>query len=171
MRYLGDRVLIEAGAELTAYVGGDAAPVWRLRGVAVEQDMDGGPRAVLDQIPALVHRRAHATVRAAVDVELVPGFVWLTGGYAYRRAASPRRRLAPGFGDLGGHTAATGLDAVWDDVTLTVGYARTIAPSARVRPSETRVAVVSPFGGTAPAGAGRYRSGADSFGLSIELGL
>ncbi|HTM22510.1 MAG TPA: hypothetical protein VL172_18440 [Kofleriaceae bacterium] len=166
LRYLGDRILAEAGGELTFYPGEPDQRDWTLTGVAVvdRQNIPYHPASA----PSLIAQRDHAAVRAAVDVEVARGFLWLTAGYAYRTPACPRARLSPVAGDLGGHTLAAGAEGQLDQITFTIGYARTWA--AAVIPETTDVWIVDPFGGdTGPSALGRHDRAVDSFGAALEV--
>ncbi len=165
LRYLGDRLTVELGGELVLYRG-SATPTWGIGGVIIRDETGRGGE--LTEVDSLVSQRDHAAVRAAVDVEIVRGFLWLIGGYALRTAATARSRVSPVFGDLGGHTVGVGAETNWQDVTLTIGYARTIAAAVRV--DYTTVYSVNPFdAGTRPAALGRYDRAQDLFGASVEV--
>ena len=165
LRYLGERILLESGSEMTVYLG--QPPTWQIAGVSV-QDWLEAP-VPLASMPSLLDRRAHAAARASADVEIVPGFLWLSGGYAYRTSASYSPRMAPAHADPGGHTLAMGAEANWSGITLTVGYARSLARSIRV--TESSVVWIAPRddGGRQPVGAGTYVSAGDAFGAAVEI--
>lgn len=168
VRYLGERVLLEAGGDLTAYVGASAgAPVlWRLDGVTLQHNSNA--RVPLTEMPSLADQRAHGALRAALDVEVAAGFLWLTGGYAYGTGASRLERITPVHAALAGHTLAAGAEVYWSGITLTIGYARTLARSVEITATERTW--IEPFGtGSLPVGQGRYRSAGDLFGAALEL--
>lgn len=167
LRYLGASVVAEVGAEMTFFPGPDA-PSWRLEGLQVTDQT--GATGALSRVPALAHRRRHLSARAAVDVQVVEGFLWLTGGYAWRGAAASDARRAPAFADTGGHTVAAGAEAYYEGVTVSVGYARLLAPAAEVSAADTAVEIANPFdAGTGPAAPGRYETAGDQIGLSVEI--
>ncbi|HLU66806.1 MAG TPA: hypothetical protein VKZ63_11045 [Kofleriaceae bacterium] len=167
VRYLGRRITAELDGELVWYREAGKLPEWRTRDLAVRDQT--GQTAPLGRVPSLVALRNHGAVRAAVDLEAVAGFLWLTAGYAYATAATARAHLQPAWGDLGGHTAAVGAEASWNQITFTLGYARQMAPAARLEPGEG-LPFVNPFAaGTAPAAAGRHRRARDSVALSVEV--
>jgi hypothetical protein len=169
LRYLGDRFIAEVGGDLVWHREAGKLPVWRIDDLAVRDRLSGRTDPI-EQIPSIASVRDHVVVRGAIDVEAVPGLVWLTAGYAYSTAATARSRLTPVFGDTGGHTAAIGAEASWNLITFTLGYARLIAPTREVAGDETAIAVENPFGaGTAPAAAGRHGRAHDAVGLSIEV--
>jgi hypothetical protein len=166
LRYLGERVLAEAGGEITFYPNEPDQRSWRISGMRVQDRF--GLTYEPDQAPSLVAQRAHAAVRAAVDVEVARGFLWLTAGYAYRTAATRRERLSPVAGDLGGHTLAAGAEGQLDQITFTIGYARTLVGA--VTPETTEVWLVNPFGGDSePTARGRHDRAIDSFGAALEI--
>ncbi len=166
VRYLGERVYLEAGGELELYPGTNPSPTWQLDGVAaVDQTAAVG---TLTRAPSLVARRARAHLRAAVNVEVVPGFLWLTAGYAYHTAGSPDARPTPVHADLGGHTIAVGAEGQWSGTTLTVGYARTLASHHTV--TDSAVPIINPFdAGSGPSADGRYSTTQDLFGAALEI--
>jgi hypothetical protein len=166
LRYLGDRILAEAGAELTFYPGEPRQRTWELAGMQVTDAF--GASYTPTAAPSLIAQRDHAAVRAAVDVEVARGFLWLTAGYAYRTPGARRERLSPVAGDLGGHTLAAGAEGQLDQITFTIGYARTLVPA--VTPAATEVWLVNPFGGdTEPTALGRHDRAVDSFGAALEI--
>lgn len=169
LRYLGERFIAELAGDLVFHREAGKLPVWRVHDLAVE-DVLSGRVDEIRRVPSLAAVRDHAAVRGAVDVEAVPGLLWLTAGYAFATAGTARARVSPVFGDTGGHTLAIGAEASWNQVTLTLGYARLVAPDRTVAAAETAVEVVNPFeAGTAPAAPGRHGRAHDSVGLAIEV--
>lgn len=165
VRYLGERVFVEAGGELVLYRG-DRSPDWRIDGVAVTGV--GGASAALEAVPALAVTRDHGGVSAAIDVDAVRGFLWLTAGWSWRSAATPGARVSPALGDLGGHTLGFGAETQWGSTILAIGYARELSQS-RSR-SQSQLGIVNPIGtGSGDAGAGRNTRAADVFAASAEL--
>jgi hypothetical protein len=145
---------------------GDKDTTWDLGGVQVVDDT----QLVADfvSVPALVSVRDHVAVRAAADVEVVPGFLWLTTGYAFRTAAQAHDRYTPAYADVGGHTIAIGAEGQWSDMTFTIGYAKTLAKDVLVE--QNSVNMINPFdAGTRGVGAGRYDAGHDAFGAALEV--
>ena len=166
IRYVGDKLLAEVDGELVVYLGGDDDAHWDLGGVQVVDNT--ALMADLVSVPALASQRSHAAVRAAADIEVVPGFLWLTVGYALRTAAQARDRYSPAYADIGGHTLAIGAEGQWADMTFTIGYAKTLTAAVRVEHSS--VMMVNPFdAGTRVVGAGTYDAGHDAFGASLEV--
>ena len=169
LRYLGERFIAELAGDLVWHREAGKLPVWRLHDLAVE-DVQSGRVDQIERVPSLAAVRDHAVVRGAVDVEAVPGLLWVTAGYAFSTAATARARVSPAFGDTGGHTLALGVEATWNLVTFTLGYARLIAATRTVGADQTAIEVVNPFGaGTAPAAPGRHGRAHDAVGLAIEV--
>lgn len=165
-RYLGDRVFAEAGAQLELFIATNPDPMWSLTGVRVEDDT--GRTDDFTALPSAIHRRDRASVRAAVDVELVRGFLWLTGGYAFATSGTAAAELTATYADLAAHTLAIGAESQWSDMTLVIGYARTFAADASVAGSA--IDLTNPFdAGTATVGDGRYDRGHDAFGAMLEI--
>ncbi len=166
LRYLGDRVLVEANGELTIFRGAGATPTWTLEGVGARRAP--GVEGTLDEVPSLVDQRDYATGRLAADIEVARGFLWLSVGYAVRAAAAHREALSPVNADLGGHTIGLGAEGQWHGTTLTIGYAHTFARSVRVDGSQ--LLLVNPFdAGTMVIGNGRYQRVHDAFGVAMEV--
>jgi hypothetical protein len=164
VRYLGERVFVEAGGEVAVYR--DVPLIWAVEGVRVRDQTQA--LGALTQVPSMVTERDHVTLRASADVEVASSFLWLCAGYAYRTGASPERSLTPAFADLDGHTLAIGAEGQWKGMTLTIGYARTLSPAADMPDSD--VVLVNPFvGGSAPIGQGTYDTAYDLFAASLEL--
>lgn len=163
-RWLGERWIAELGGEVVAYPGA-AAPRWRFEALSVRDE--SGVTAPVRTLPLQHRRRGHGAVRAAVDVEVVPGLVWLTGGWAWASGATPRERLAPAAADLGGHTIAAGAEIAAGGLTITLGLSRTFAPATTVDVSHLELD--NPFAaGTAPTGLGRHDHARDVAALTIE---
>jgi len=175
VRYLGERFVVEVGAEHTWFRAAGRVPVWQTEGSAVcdEVDLDESMcSGRIERVPSLAAQRNHSSVRGAVDVEVVPGLLWLIGGYAYATRATSRSRVSPGFGDLGGHTVSVGAESTWNQVSFTLGIARRMSPSIVVTAAESAVDTGNPFEGpgqNASAGAGRHRRTHDTVGLTVEV--
>ncbi len=164
VRWLGERVLVEIGGDITAPL--DTAGAWRITGVQVTDETDA--MAEISSVPVLLDRQTHGAVRAAADVEAIPGFLWLSAGYAYRTRATPLRRTTPAFADLGGHTVAAGIEVYGSGMVLSVGYAHTESTSRTVTSGDLRS--IGLFdAGTEAVGLGTYRSAQDAFGAALEI--
>jgi len=166
VRWLGERWTAELGGDLWLFRGVDR-PVWTVRGVEVADVAQ--VRATVDAVPSLLAQHSHAAVRAAVDVELLEGFAWITAGWAWTGAAVPVQRLDPAFADLGGHTAAAGVEVATGGVTLTAGWSHTFGTARTV--DGGAVPIWNPFLGSRAANDGSYGGGRDIVGLSLEMTL
>jgi hypothetical protein len=167
-RYLGERVVVEVNAELTWFTDAGKVPAWRIDGVSVRDDT--GQVEPIQDVASLVAQRDHATVRGAVDVEVVQGLLWLTAGYAHAARATGASHVSPGFGDLAGHTVSMGAEGTWNQIAFALGIARRFSPSLVVGDRGSQVEVENPFdAGTASAGAGRHSRAHDAVGLTMEI--
>ena len=167
-RYLGDRFLVEVGADLTWLRTAGKLPTWRASGAAVLDET--GEVGAIDNVPSLLAQRNHSALRAAVDFQIVPGLLWLTGGYARTSGGTGRAHISPGFGDVAGHTVSLGAEGTWNQITFALGLARRVSPSVTVATGESEVEMQNPFpGGTASAGEGRHGRAHDAVGLTIEV--
>ena len=166
VRYLGRRVVVELGGDLWIAPAAAAEAAWRLDGVRViDRSTVETPLA---RVPSRISLRTHGAIRAAVDAELIGGFLWATGGYAYTVGGTSAARLSPTFGDLGGHTAALGLEGQAGGFTLTLGWSRTW--SAARTPTSTALSLDNPFGaGDAPVPLGTFDGSIDQLGALLDL--
>lgn len=166
VRYLGERVLVEAGGDLTLYTG--SSPQWTVSGVSVRDST--GATGVLGQVPSLADMRSHGALRAAADVEAVRGFVWLTAGYAYRTGSSRTAHMTPVHADPGGHIVAVGAESQWGNMVFTIGYSRMLQSAVAVDASRIATMMINPFdGGSQPVGAGTYEGAVDMFGAGLDI--
>src|SRR5204863_106400 len=87
-RRLGDTVAV--GADLWWFPRRALTTEWQLDGVTVVDTTTLGATrlAELPTLPSRVSSRTHGALRAALDVELIAGFLWATGGYAYTTAGT-----------------------------------------------------------------------------------
>jgi hypothetical protein len=171
-RWLAERWSVEIGGDLWIVPKRAGAPLWRFDDVrVVDTTVVGSPRDVaLTELPSRLSTRTHVALRAALDLELMPGFLWATTGYAFTTAGTADARLSPTFGDLGGHTAAIGVEASVGGITITFGVARTW--SVKEHEPVSRWRLDNPFGtGDAEVPAGTYDGSVDVIGLSIDAEL
>jgi hypothetical protein len=168
VRWLSDRWIAEANADLWIFPESAQAEVWKLTGVQVIDESNVG--VPLSTLPSRISERTHGALRGAVDVELISGFLWATGGYAYTTAGTGRERRSTTFGELSGHTLGLGLEASAGGFTFTLGWARTWSTK---RPEQTSVwHLDNPFGaGDAQVPIGTYDASSDLVGLSIDAEL
>jgi len=166
-RYVGDRVVAELDGDLWIAPRSAESATWSIEGVHVIDPT--GLDAALARVPSRISQQTHVAMRLAIDVELIPGFLWATGGYALATRGTPASRLSPSFGDLGGHTLGLGLESTAGGFTVTLGWSRTWAPSTAARPA---LRLDNPFGtGDGGVSSGTYDGSLDQVGLLIEVEL
>ena len=166
-RYVGDRLVAELDGDLWLAPSGADSATWWVHGVRVT-DPSGLP-ADLRTIPSRISQRTHVALHTAVDVELIPGFLWATGGYAYANRGTPAGRLSPSFGDLGGHTLGLGLETTAGGFTVTLGWSRTWLLKTNA-PSVLQLD--NPFAaGDGPVQSGTYGGSLDQVGILVEAEL
>lgn len=164
-RYVGDRIVGELDGDVWIAPARAASRAWTLAGLTV-QDPTLTLSADLPRLPSRIALQSHVALRTAVDVELVPGFLWATAGYAYAGRGTPAARTSPTFADLGGHTLGLGLEATSGRMTVTLGWSRTwalaIHPPVALR-------LDNPFNaGDGPVPAGTYDGSLDQVGVLLE---
>jgi hypothetical protein len=167
-RYVGDRVVAELDGDLWIARAGSRSTAWSTRGLSVA---DGAqPALEVGRVPSRISQQTHLAVRAAVDVALVPGFLWATAGYAYSTGATPASQLSPSFGDLGGHTLGLGLETTAGSITVTLGWSRTWSQMTSAA-SDLRLDSAYP-GSDGPVPPGTYGGSIDQVGVLVaaELG-
>jgi len=166
-RYVGDWFAIELNGDLWFAPRSAAKASWAVDGVRIVDPSTVGVDLV--GVPSRLSQRTHGAIRASLDVELIPGFLWATGGYAHTVGGTDRNRLSPTFGDLGGHTIALGIEGTAGGFTYTIGWSRTLSRDKRA-PSE--LSLDNPFGaGDASVAAGSYDGTADQLGVLLDLEL
>ena len=166
-RYLGDRFVAELGGDV--WIARDSAQraTWRVTDVNV---IDPSSLEVgLASVPSRISQRTHGAVRLAVDVELIAGFLWATGGYAYTVGSTTPSRLSASFGDLGGSTFALGLEGTAGGITVTLGWSRTLALAAH---GSSDLRLDNPFAaGDRAVPAGTLDAAADQLGILLDVEL
>jgi hypothetical protein len=166
-RYVGDRLVLELDGELWLAPPGADQASWSVHGVRIVDS--SGMSTYLDRVASRISQDTHVAMRVALDVELIPGFLWATGGYAHATPATPASRLSPSFGDLGGHTLGLGLEATSGDFTVTLGWSRTWSPPTR---APSALQIDNPFmAGSGPVYPGSYTGALDQIGVLVELEL
>jgi hypothetical protein len=171
-RWLGEHVIAEVGGELYWFPERAEAATWHVHGLSViDTTVPTAPNSVdLAAVPSRISSRTHGALRAAVDVELISGFLWATTGYAYATSGVARARLSPTFGDLGGHTFALGLETTVSGFTVTLGWARTW--SIKEPEPVSRWLLDNPFGtGDGPVPSGTYDGSTDMLGIAVDADL
>jgi hypothetical protein len=166
-RYVGERIVAELEGDLWIATAGSALTKWQVHGIHVID-----PASVitnLDQVPSRLSQRTHVAARSAIDVELISGFLWATGGYAFSTGSTPANRLSPTFGDLGGHTGAVGFEITGGGFTVTLGMSRTWYRETR---APTVLELDNPFqAGDRAIFNGNYDGSVDQIGFLLEAEL
>jgi long-subunit fatty acid transport protein len=167
VRYLWQRAAVELDVEWRR--ASHQPSGWRLEGVTVTPD--GGAAVSVPEVPlAILALRDTLSLRAALDVDVVPGFFLLTAGYAYTQRSITRPSLSTTLPDLAGHTMALGAEARLEGAVIALGVSRTELVEESVRDDESRIRVVNPLGtGDLAIGGGRYDGSATQVELSVEL--
>lgn len=166
-RYIADRYVVELGGDVWLAPDSAAETTWAVSGIRVIDR--SGVATDLRRVPSRLSMRTHGAMRAALDVELIGGFLWATGGYAYQVAGVAQTRQSPSFGDLGGHTLALGLEGSAGGFTFTLGWSRTWATTRR---PDTALALDNPFGtGERLAPVGTFDGSIDQIGILLDAEL
>jgi hypothetical protein len=166
-RYVGDRVVAELDGDLWIARAGSQSPAWAVTGVDLIHAV-GGTKP-LQRLPSRISQHTHVALRTAVDVALMPGFLWATAGYAYANRATPAAYLSPSFGDLGGHTLGFGLEATSGGATVSLGWSRTWSNATN---APNNLNHDNPFGVDVDMGMpGTYDAAVDQVGILVEVEL
>lgn len=166
-RYVGDRFAFELGGDLWIAPRSASKASWSVDGVRIVDPSTVGVDLV--GVPSRLSQRTHGAIRGALDIELIPGFLWATTGYAYTVGGTTQSKLSPSFGDLGGHTVALGIEGTAGGITYTIGWSRTLSRDKRAPSGFT---LDNPFGaGDAAVSAGSYDATADQVGILLDLEL
>lgn len=167
-RYVGERLVAELDADLYLFGSSAAESDWAIRGVRVVDSSSAG--VDLTKVPSRVSEKTRGALRAAVDVELINGFLWAIAGYSFQTIGTTTARLSPTFADLGGSTLGLGLEVNAGSFSLTFGWSRTWAID---RLQDHAVwNLDNPFGkGDAPVTPGNYDSTADQVGILVDIEL
>lgn len=166
-RYVADRFSVEVDGDLWIARRRTTAISWHLDGVRV---VDPSTVTVdLIGVPSRLSQRNHGAIRVATDVELIPGFLWATAGYAYSIGSTTEQRLSTSFGDLGGHTAAVGIEGSAGGFTYTLGWSRTWSIA---KGGGERLTLDNPFGaGDASLKRSSFDATSDQLGFLLDLEL
>jgi hypothetical protein len=165
-RWLGTRYAVEANVSAWLYPH-DASP-WSLTGVRLVDD--SGVSASVDRLATRFAFDRRVAARAAIDVELVTGWLWLSAGYGWSAVDDDPSRRTTATVTPGGHVLAAGLEVAADSATLTLGLARHLDHTDTI--AGAGLPFDNPFaGGAAPANLGRHAASRDQIALAIELVL
>lgn len=165
-RYVGEHVVAELDGDLWVAPAAAESTAWQVSGIRIVDSASSEVNVDLRKLPSRIAQHTHVALRTAVDAELIPGFLWATGGYAFSTLATPAARLSPSFGDLGGHTVGLGLETTAGGFTVTLGWSRTWSLSTR---APTQLQLDNPFvAGDGPVPSGVYGGSIDQVGILIE---
>jgi hypothetical protein len=169
-RYVGDRIVAELDGDLWIAAHGSGELAWQTQGISLDDPGPPGqpmPSTIeLRRVPSRLSQRTHFAARAAVDVAIIPGFLWATSGYAYSSPGTAAARLSPSLGDLGGHTLGLGVEAATGGVTATIGWSRTWSPETS---PTSALRIDSPFpDSNLPVPHGAYAGSVDQIGVLVE---
>jgi hypothetical protein len=168
-RWVGQRWIGELDGDAWLYSSRAEDPVWSLGGVYVVDTASGSTTEVV-KLPSRESQQSFGAVRAAVDVELIAGFLWATAGAAYTSAATGADRMSPTLGELAGVTGALGLEISSGGFTISLGASRTWA-IGRDSP-ETLWHVDNPYlAGDPPAASGSYGGATNIVGVAVDTEL
>jgi len=165
-RYVGEHVVAELDGDLWVAPAAAESTAWQVSGIRIVDS--ASPEVFVDprKLPSRIAQHTHVALRTAVDAELIPGFLWATGGYAFSTLATPAAQLSPSFGDLGGHTVGLGLENTAGGFTVTLGWSRTWSLSTR---APTKLQLDNPFvAGDGAVPSGVYGGSIDQVGILIE---
>lgn len=165
-RWQGERWGVEANGQLELTTRGARNLTWQLDGITFlhPSGLAASPRT----LPAQLSMRSLAHLRAAGDVELIEGLLWLCGGASWSPIHTAPERMAPGFSELGGATVAFGAEVSAGGVTVAIGLSRSWSRRISVQSSVRRLD--GPFGGgDMETGLGVYESAMDLAGVSLEV--
>ncbi len=166
-RYLADRFVIEVDGDLFVFPHGSTANAWQLAGFEVANN---GVVAPVEKVTSRLAPQTHGAVRASIDVELIGGFLWATGGYAYTTAGTPAAELSPTLADMGGHTVGLGIEANAGGFTITVGVSRSWSGIVDVPNPQWQLD--NPFGkGDMAVTAGEFAAVSTQVGILLDAQL
>lgn len=164
-RWAGERWSAELDGDLWIFPRQADETTWGLSGIRVVDASNVA--ADITQMPSRISTRSHGAVRGALDVELIEGFLWATGGYAYTTSSTGTAHLSTTFGELGGHTAALGLEVAAGGFTISLGWARQWSTKRALSGSAWQHD--NPFGSPdAAIPGGTYDGSSDMVGIAVD---
>jgi hypothetical protein len=124
-----------------------------------------GDRATLAEVPLVTPRQHAFALRAAADWDAVPGFLTLTGGYAWTSGGVAA--VTPGLPDREAHTLAGGATWRSGGLSLVLGLAWRLPAEVATDVAATRV--LAPLAeGAPPAAHGRLVGQGLRLGVAVE---
>ena len=164
-RWAGDRWAAEINGDLWIFPRQADETSWGLSGIRVVDASNVA--ADVTRLPSRISTRSHGAIRGALDVELIEGFLWATGGYAYTTSSTGTAHLSTTFGELGGHTAALGLEVAAGGFTISLGWARQWSVKRALSGSAWQHD--NPFGSPdAAIPGGTYDGSSDMVGIAVD---
>jgi hypothetical protein len=163
-RFLLPRLAIEVDGELGVAPQAERPAPWQLSGVILA----GSSRrsAPLTGAPTQLALQAPLAIRAAIEIDAVPGFLTGSLGVAYDRGGSARPVRSPGFVGADGVLVAGGVQATVTGAAISLGVAHYLGVE-RAAPSE--LTVLAPLAeGTVRAGSGRHDGGSTTASVAVE---
>ncbi len=129
VRWVGARFAVEAGATAWTYPS-RADDAWEITAARIVDA--SGASAPIAGLATRIGRRSHGALHGSVDLELLPGFAWLSAGYGWRGAAQTTPATTLGGVDRGGHTLAFGAELTAGAAIITLGWSRQLARTTTV---------------------------------------
>jgi hypothetical protein len=167
VRWIGERYAVEGGATAWSYRGvGEVGDEWTITGARVIDET--GASAPIDRMTTRIGRRSHGALRLSGDLEVIPGFAWISVGYGWRGAAQATRATTLGGVDRGGHTLALGAELTAGAAVITLGWSRRLTRDTTVgTPTLPWDNPLAPD--TQPANVGTYGHSRDVVGIGVEI--
>jgi hypothetical protein len=164
-RWAGERWAAELNGDLWIFPRSADETSWGLSGIRVVDASNVA--ADVTKLASRISTRSHGAVRGALDIELIEGFLWATGGYAYTTSSTGTAHLSTTFGELGGHTTALGLEIAAGGFTVSLGWARQWSTKRALSGSAWQHD--NPFGSPdASIPGGTYDGSSDMVGVAVD---
>ena len=166
VRFFGERLSLETGGAIAR--GGAATPVWRVEGVGMA--FAGAGSAPIAAVPLGVSLRDGWSLGAALDADVVPGFLTVAAGWSYARGAVARATLSPALPALATHTLALGATLRSEGYSVLVGLSYSPARAVELAPGGATV--IAPLAeGAPPAARGTLDASTTLVGIAVEAEL